>query len=135
MSVESPRIGRVPVEFTVANHQDATLAGLGLLDPDSVRRARLRGIRKPGVMRPVLPRSVVEWLGLEIEDQGPFHRPIAKGVSIELFGRDGVYTAFVGPDAAPAILGTIVLEDLDLIVDLDLDAVRPRDPERMFAEI
>jgi predicted aspartyl protease len=132
-------MNQVSVDFKLANHNDVIMAELGRLDPDRVRRVRLRGIVDPRVMRLVLPQSAVEQLGLVPSDQATVRladrRPLVKGVSVELLGRQGVFTAFVEPNRTTALIGAIVMEDLDFLVDCATQTLQPRDPNGIVGEI
>ena len=57
-------VGRVSVEFEVANYGDLTLADRGLLPADQVRRETIQGIVDSGATKLVLPEAVVKRLGL-----------------------------------------------------------------------
>jgi hypothetical protein len=50
-------------------------------------------------------------------------------------GRHGTFTALVEPQRETALLGAIVLEDLDLLVDCPSDRVVPGDPNIQVHEI
>jgi hypothetical protein len=52
-----------------------------------------------------------------------------------MFGRRGVYRAGVDPDGDTVLLGSFVLTALDLLVDRAEQRVKPRDPERIIAEV
>src|SRR2546423_46754 len=112
------------VSFEVANEQDIILAERGLLEQDQVRRLTLLGIVNPRatrVTRLALPDKVVNQLGLVSKGKVKVRyannematRDAVKGVYVRLLGRDGVFTAVVEPKRRTALIGAIVLEDLD----------------------
>ena len=43
-------------------------------------------------------------------------RPVVSNVWLQLLGRDGVFSAVIEPDREDALIGAIVLEELDLLV-------------------
>ena len=49
-------------------------------------------------------------------------------------GRDGVYNAVVEPSTESVLIGAIVMEDLDLIVDCVAQRLLPRDPKQITSE-
>ncbi len=49
--------------------------------------------------------------------------------------RTGVFTAVVESERTSALIGAIVMEDHDLIVDCTRQTLVPRDPERLVSEI
>jgi hypothetical protein len=68
-------------------------------------------------------------------DQRTARRPIVRDVWLKLCGRGSNFTAIVEPDLDDALIGAIVLEELDPIVDCTRGEVRPRDPDRIVSEI
>lgn len=52
-----------------------------------------------------------------------------------LLGRDGVFRAIVEANRDTALIGAIVLEDLDLLIDAKNQRLYPRDPDSVLAEI
>jgi hypothetical protein len=136
-------MGRVTVEVALANYWDVQRAKRGELSPEDVRRITVAGIVDSGAARLVLPPQVVQELALSQEgetgvryaDQRTARRPIVGDVWLELCGRGSVFSAIVEPDRQDALIGAIVLEELDLIVDCTRNEVRPRDPDRIISEI
>ena len=57
------------------------------------------------------------------------------GVSLSWGDRSGVFTAVVEPDRDSALIGAIVLDDLDLVVDCGRQTLAPRDPKQIISEI
>jgi predicted aspartyl protease len=137
------RVGRFAVEFEVANHEDLVKARVGLLEPDKVRRLTLTGVVDSGATRLVLPEKVVKQLGLPSKGKAKVRyannhtatRDAVKEVYVQLLGRDGVFTAVVEPKRRTALIGAIVLEDLDFIVDCTEQRLVPRDPRYVVSEI
>ncbi|HVC98190.1 MAG TPA: aspartyl protease family protein [Pirellulales bacterium] len=136
-------VGRFSVEFEVANNVDVVDAERGLLPPDKVRRLTISGLVDCGATRLVLPEKVVKELGLPSKgkvkvtyaNQETATRDSVSGVYVELLGRDGVFTASVEPKRRTALIGAIVLEDLDLLVDCVHQRLVPRDPRYIVTEI
>ncbi len=136
-------LGRFSVEFEVANNDDLALARRGVLPPDQVRRETIRGVVDSGAAKLVLPQAVVDRLGLLLGDPVKVRyadgrrgrRREVKGVFVKLLGRDGTFTAICEPKRETALLGAIVLEDLDLLVDCQNERVVPRDPSGAIYEI
>src|SRR5882724_4742093 len=131
------------VEVDLANHMEFVLASAGLLVPERVRRIRIRGEVDSRVARLVIPDSVARQLGLECSsiaqvryaDGHTADRAIAKLVHLMYGGRDGVFSAIVEPDRQSTLIGAIVLEDLDLLVDRAVQRLVPRDPKQIISEI
>ncbi len=143
MPTMEAKMGRITLEFTITNNNDLVLASLGGLPLDQVRRVVLNGVIDTGVSRLVLPESAMKALGLpssghatvRYADQRTAAREIVKNVSVELLGRQGVFTALVEPDRTTALIGAIVLEDLDFLVDCVTQTLHPRDPDGIVSEL
>jgi predicted aspartyl protease len=136
-------VGRVTVEFDLANYEDVLAAQKGDLELAQVRRVRMKGIVGTGAARLVLPESIVDQLGLptagEVKvryaDQRTAKRRQVRNAWIEYVGRGGVFSAVVEPKRVDALVGAIVLEELDLVVDCTRQTLVPRDPDTIISEI
>jgi predicted aspartyl protease len=136
-------MGRFNVEFEVANYGDMVLAQRGLLPANQVRRQTVQGVVDSGAARLVLPQSLVKTLGFTLgekmivryADGRRAERRQAEGVYVELLGRHSTFTAVVEPKRVTPLIGAIVLEDLDLLVDCKKQRVIPRDPHGPIYEI
>jgi hypothetical protein len=88
-------------------------------------------------------RVLVELLGLVLGDKIKVRyadgrgaeRREAEGVYVELLGRHGTFTAVVEPRRKTALIGAIVREDLDLLVDCQKQRLVPRDARGPIFEI
>jgi hypothetical protein len=56
-------------------------------------------------------------------------------VYLELLGRHSVFNPSVEPKRDTALIGAIVLEDLDLLVGCTNQRLMPRDPDFVVSEI
>ena len=136
-------MGRFSVEFTVINNRDRNSAAVGALGSDQVRQTTLSGVVDTGAARLVLPESIADQLGLErtgeaqvrYADQRRATRPMAGEIRVRLMDREGVFSAVLEPDRKTALIGAIVLEELDLVVDSTTQTLQPRDPDRIVSEI
>jgi predicted aspartyl protease len=137
------RVGRFSIEFEVANDRDLMRADEGIISPEQVRRMTIEGVVDPGASRLVLPLSAVKQLGLHASgkvrvryaDRRIATRDRLQGVHLEILGRQGTYAASVEPKRRTALIGAIVLEDLDLLVDCTHQRLVPRDPRFIITEI
>ena len=136
-------MGRFAVEITLVNKRDRILAEAGAIPDDDVRQTTLRGTVDSGAARLVLPESVADQLGLEeapeatvrYADQRTATRRTAQELRLRLLDREGVFSAILEPDRTTALIGAIVLEELDLLIDCANETLYPRDPNRIVAEI
>jgi len=138
------KMGRITVDFEIANNEDLVEVRRGHLDPGDVRRVKIQGLVDSGATRLVLPQSVAKQLGLPIKRKKVKVRYAdgRRGMRVEvdevrlfLLGRDGVFNAIVEPKRETALIGAIVLEDLDLLVDCAQLRLVPRDPDFVVSEI
>lgn len=140
---ERTDMGRFSVEIELANNKDIVLAEAGRIDPDQVRRVKLQGVVDSGATRLVLPGKVVEQLGLPLgekvkvvyADKRHALRHKVSNVWLKMQSRDGVFDALVEPKRDTALIGAIVLETLDYVVDCVAQKVAPRDPKYIVSEI
>lgn len=135
---------RFSVEFEIANNEDLVRARNGDIDAAKIRRVTIRGIVDSGATRLVLPAAVVKELGLPIKKQKVkvryadgrrATRTEADQIRLTLLGRDGIFIAIVEPKRDTALIGAIVLEDLDFLVDCGKQCLVPRDPDFVVNEI
>ena len=110
---------------------------------DQVRKQTVPGVVDSGASKLVLPQALVKQLGLPLGDKinvryadgRKAQRREAEGVYLELLGRHGTFTAIVEPNRETALIGAIVLEDFDLLVDCLKQRLIPRDPSGPIFEI
>jgi predicted aspartyl protease len=135
-------VGRFSVEFEIANRDDWALAKNGTIAAGQVRRMRISGLVDPGATMLVLPGAVVKELGLPFGDtinvryaDGRRARRRVAEAYIELLDRRSPFNAVVEPKRDTALIGAMVLEGLDLLVDCKEGRLIPRDPSGPMYEI
>ena len=140
---ERTDMGRFSVEIEVANNFDLMDVQRGRLKPEQVRRVKIPGVVDSGATRFVLPKKVVEQLGLPLGDKVKVLyadkrralRHTVGNVWLKMLNRHDVFTALVEPKRDTALIGAIVLETLDYLVDCVAQKVVPRDPKYIVSEI
>lgn len=136
-------MGRFSVEIELVNFVDQARAEAGDIARSEVRSLRMQAVVDSGAAPLVLPASVVEQLGVKTAGKAAVRyadgrcaeRLVAEGVSLAYAGRASVFSAVVEPGRDSALLGAIVLEELDLVVDCKRKALVPRDPDRIIFEV
>ena len=141
--LKKAEMGRVTADLVIANNRDVLALGNVVKVIERVKHVVVTGIVDSGAMRLVLPQRIVDELGLQphgetmvrYADDRREKRQIVSNVWLQMLGRDGVFNAVVEPRRKDALVGAIVLEDLDLLVDCGTQAVYPRDPATTITEI
>ena len=136
-------MGRFSVDLIVANNRDVVNLADGESVLDKVKHVLVSGVVDSGAARLVLPQRVVDDLQLKVDsemtvrfaDNRLAKRQIVSNVWLQLLGRHSVFTAVVEPAREDALIGAIVLEELDLLVDCLTQSLHPRDPDSILTEI
>lgn len=126
------------VDVEVANGDDLALMRRGYPTPGEVRTARLRGLVDTSVSRLILPAWVDEALAFPAQETPPLPasgRKVVSQVRLNLLGRGSTFSAIVDANRQDAVIGGLVLECLDLLVDPVKGCLVPRDPEMIVTEL
>jgi len=132
-------MGEVKVEVNLENPIDRELVRLGLLTEDQARSFAVRILADTGAVMLVLPQDEVEALGLRevrkavvrYADERTEERSVAGPVTVRVNGRAATVDCIVGPPNSEPLLGHVVLEIMDLLVDPLQQKLVPR-PESPF---
>jgi predicted aspartyl protease len=144
MKTKGNDMSRFYVEFEIANNEDLIATHLGVLDVSKVRRKTIRGVVDSGATDLVLPGPIAKELGFPVKakkmkvkyaDGRRGQRAEVDEIRLFLLGRDAVFSAIVEPARESALIGAIVLEQLDLLVDCKTGRLLPRDPDFKTSEI
>jgi predicted aspartyl protease len=138
-----PSMGRFSVDLELVNDWDLAAVAAKALEPAAVRRATVRGVVDTGATRLVIPEAVGRQLGLtptgrvrvRYADGRAEERPVVEHIRLSYAGRSSVFNGVLEPARDTALIGAIVLEDLDLIVDCTNQRLVPRDPNIIVSEI
>lgn len=111
--------------------------------PSRARSLRIRGVVGERAMRLVLPQPAVDALGLRYGDDVTGNYTdgrratlrSVRDVEVTIGSRSGIFTAVVDPARRNALVGKIVLCELDLVVDSRTGGLAPRDPDRVTAAL
>ena len=135
-------MGRFSVEVELVNNEDLIEAKRGHIPVGQVRRTRISGVVDSGASRLMIPESVARHLGLEIAGTAKVRyaggrteeRPVAKNISLTYGGRERIFSAIVEPARDSALIGAIVMEELDFLMDCERQQLVPRDPNQIVSE-
>ena len=141
--MRSAGMGRFSVDLIVANNRDVVNLADDESVLDKVKHVVVSGVVDSGGARLVLPQRVVDDLQLKVDsemtvrlaDNRLAKRQIVSNVWLQLLGPHSVFTAVVEPAREDALIGAIVLEELDLLVDCLTQSLHPRDPNSILTEI
>ncbi|MBM3993141.1 MAG: hypothetical protein FJ303_03150 [Planctomycetes bacterium] len=134
---------RILNELGLANNRDGQLWKSGMIPAEKVRQTRLQAVIDTGNAQLVLPTAVAQALGLpsvgeadvRYADGRKAKRDFVEQVELELLGRTSTFRASLEPDRQKALVGAIVMEDLDLLIDCKKQIIFPRDPNHIVTEI
>jgi clan AA aspartic protease len=112
---------------------------------EPTKSVEIEAVVDTGATMLVLPQPVVEELGLKkIGDRrvryanNQIHvKPVYRGVILELKGRDDIFSVLAEVEGSDPLVGQIVLEALDFVVDMSAKTVipNPRSPDIPMVEI
>ena len=131
-------MGEVRANVVLQNADDRGLARRGVIQLAGVRRVEADVLVDTGAVLVLLPQDMVETLGLEqidkavvtLADDRNVEMPRAGPLVVTVLGRTMHTDCLVGPPGCEALLGQLVLEGLDLIIDPTKRqiTVRPESP-------
>ena len=118
-------MGKVVIKALLSNNQDLTRLADGRIVVDQVRQQEQELIVDTGARAVGLPLSIIEQLGLPatrkvtvtLSDGSRQERQLYVELRVQVGDRDDVFNCVAEPEGAPLLLGQLVLEALDLVVD------------------
>ena len=132
-------MGEVRVELDLENAVDRHLVQRGQFSAQEVRGATVHALADTGSIMLVLPQDLMEALGLvevgraivTYADERKEERPVAGIVTVRVGNRSTNVNCIVGPPSSEPLLGQVILETMDLLVDCAEGRLVPR-PESPF---
>lgn len=132
-------MGEVKVELALENAADRELFHRHAIQEQQVRSSKIHAVVDSGAVMLVLPQDLVEALGLRevgkvivtYADERKEERPLAGIVAVRVGNRTARMDCVVGPPNSEPLLGQVVLETMDLLVDCTQQKLVPR-PESPF---
>ena len=133
-------MGEIIVDIGLENSGDRQLARAGHLPEASVRSTTVKAVADTGAVMLALPEDVVTRLGLEVvgsvdctyADGRRGERSVAGPLTVRIGDRWMPANCVVVPAGADALIGQVVMEQLDLVADCVTQtlAPRPESPDR-----
>ena len=132
-------MGEIKVKVSLENDGDIFLWQRKQLQKEAIRKVELEALVDTGAVMVLLPQDVVEMLGLQIIDKAivtlaneeKIELDVVGTVSLMIMNRKMKTDCLVGPPQCEPLIGQIVLERLDLIVDPLKRTISPR-PESPY---
>jgi len=124
-------MGHVRTKITVRNIYDVERLAVGEISADQVRQEEIEAIVDTGATSMCLPASVIERLNLRKVDKVEIRTANGRAMrnvyvaEIEVLGRRSPFQVTEVTDDCPALVGVIVLEAFDLVVDPTKEALTP----------
>ncbi len=127
-------MGEIKVRAELENTIDRGVAERGLMEESEIRAYELEAIVDTGAVMLVLPQDAVDKLGLTYRrtvvvsyaDERKEELPVAGPLTIKIGDRFMSTDCIVGPPTSEALVGQVVMEELDLIADCGRRTLRPR---------
>jgi len=124
-------MGQVHVRIVLTNHREAVMARLGQLDTSRVHRYETEALIDTGAVRSTIPAAVAERLGLfrlrktdaKYADGRVEEVDMTEAVTVEILGRETEMNPMILGEQI--LLGVMVLEGLDLMVDCNRNRLVP----------
>ena len=138
-------MGEVVADVALENASDRSLFEEGYRDEAEIRHLTIKAVVDTGAAMLVLPQDLVTDLGVRTRgtvtvsyaDDRREDRPVAGGLNVRIGNRGMTTDCIVGPPQTEALVGQIVLEALDLVVDCGTRTVspRPESPDRPLLKL
>ena len=123
-------MGRVREKIVLRNQEDLIELRLGYISKNKVRSVKLDALVDTGATMISMPKSVIEKLGLRCTGEIPVRtangkvvRRVFGYVEITMKKRTNVFDVLESPEDCPPLIGYLVLERLDLVVNPALEKV------------
>ena len=124
-------MGQVHVQVILTNHREEVMARLGQLDANRVHRYETEALIDTGAVRSTIPAAVAERLGLfrlrktdaKYADGRVEEVDMTEAVTVEILGRETEMNPMILGEQI--LLGVMVLEGLDLMVDCNRNRLVP----------
>lgn len=129
---EGKKMGRVTEKIIIRNYGDVVLASKNIIQNTQIRTVEVDAIIDTGATYVCIGKEDIERLGLQFHNtvniktaNGQANRRTFKGAEIELKGRSFVMEVMENDDTTPALIGYLLLEALDFVVDPKTQSVIP----------
>jgi len=118
-------MGEIRAIVHLENKDDRTLYKKGFIKKEQVRQIEIDALVDTGAVMILLPQDIVEQLGLEVFDkkivtlanEERIELSMAGDMLLTICGRKMITDCLVGPPLCEPLIGQLVLERLDLVLN------------------
>jgi len=117
-------VGRTVEKVTVESFEDILDAAKGRIESSQIRAVEVEALVDTGATYLCLPPSAIEQLGLPFSHvrrvktpNGGVERRVFKGAEVTVHGRTEQMSVMESDESTPPLVGYLVLEALDFVVD------------------
>ncbi len=138
-------MGRVTARIVLQNYDDWRAAQQGQLAPEQIRTVKAEGLVDIGATMLVIPKAVADQLGVpevrrttvRYADDRRVERQVIGPIRVTLCDRLSNFDAIVEENAKEVLIGQILLEELDLVVNPQERTLtpNPRSPDLPMVDI
>ena len=136
-------MGEIIAKIELENYLDKVLCEDNKLKKSEIRSFKMNALVDTGAVMLMLPQDVVEKLGLRTirtavvtyADERKEERQIAGGLFLRICDRETVSTCIIGPPNSEALIGQIVMEELDLMPDPKRRKLEPRPESPIYPSL
>ena len=136
-------MGEIKVTIAIENFGDRYKFWDGEIQEETIRKYEMEATVDTGAVMLLLPQDVVEKLGLRVlrkvvvtyADERKEERNVAGTVTIKIGDRFMNTDCIVGPPLCEALIGQVILEQLDLIPDPQKHTLTPRPESPIYPSL
>lgn len=136
-------MGEIKVQIELENTADRYWFLKKKITEKEIRKYNTKAIVDTGAVMLALPQDIVEELGLEAvrtvvvsyANEEREERPVAGPVTIKIGKRFMNTDCVVGPPLSEALIGQVILEELDLIPDCQRQTLTPRPESPIYPSL
>ena len=132
-------MGEVRVDVLLVNEGDFLLSKMGKMQESEVRSLKINALVDTGAVMVLLPQDVVETLGLGkvekaivvLANEEKIEMDVMGPIALTIANRRMTTDCLMGPPRCEPLIGQLVLERLDLVIDSLKRTLTPR-PESPY---
>ncbi len=136
-------MGEIKVKIDLENFVDRYNFLKKQIGESEIKRHSMEAIVDTGAVMLFIPQDIVEKLGLEIvrnvivtyADERKEERSVAAPIYIKIGERFMITECIVGPPLGEALIGQVILEELDLIPDCQKQTLSPRPESPVYPSL